>query len=209
MENLKYRLGLPSFDSSLSGGQSGDGHAEGRAGDVVQANLVAELNAHGIAAVLAADAVVQLSAGGLALGDSHLHQLADAGLVQLGEGIVLIDLGIVVGGQELACIVTGEAEGHLSQVIGAEAEELSFLGDLVGSQAGTGDLNHGTNLVLQISAGSGDLGVSGSHNDILHELHFLHFAGEGDHDLGNQVPIGMSLLHVSLFHLFFLCRHKS
>ena len=41
--------------SSLSGSQTCDGHAEGGAGNVVQANLVAELDGHGVAAVLAAD----------------------------------------------------------------------------------------------------------------------------------------------------------
>ena len=44
MENLKYRLGLPSFDSSLCGSQTGDGNTEGGAGNIVQADLVAELD---------------------------------------------------------------------------------------------------------------------------------------------------------------------
>ena len=46
------------LDGSLRGGQTGDGHTEGGAGHVVQAHLVAELHAAGIAAVLAADAQV-------------------------------------------------------------------------------------------------------------------------------------------------------
>ena len=85
---------------------------------------MAELNGHGVAAVLAADTHVHGGTDGLALGNSHLHQLADTVLVQLSEGIVLKDLGGVVSIQELASIVTGEAVGHLGQVVGAEAEEL-------------------------------------------------------------------------------------
>ena len=40
------------LDSSLSGSQTCDGHTEGRAADVVQADVVAELHARGVAAVL-------------------------------------------------------------------------------------------------------------------------------------------------------------
>ena len=125
---------FPTFlNCSLGGSQTSDGNTEGAAGHVVQADLVAELHRYGVAAVLAADTVVQLVAGGLGLGDGHLHQLADAVLVQLGEGIVLIDLGLVVSVQELTCVVTGETKGHLGQVVGTEAEELGFLSDLVSS----------------------------------------------------------------------------
>ena len=42
------------LDSSLSGGQTGDGHTEGRAGHIVQADPVAELHRGGVAAMLAA-----------------------------------------------------------------------------------------------------------------------------------------------------------
>ena len=101
---------------------------------------MAELDGHGVAAVLTADAVVQLITGSLGLGNGHLHKLADTVLIQLGEGIVLVDLGLVVGVQELACIVTGEAEGHLSQVFGAEAEELGLLGHLIGDLLVNGDM---------------------------------------------------------------------
>ena len=41
------------LDSSLSSSQTCDRHTEGRAADVVQADVVAELHARGVAAVLA------------------------------------------------------------------------------------------------------------------------------------------------------------
>ena len=122
------------LDRSLCGGQAGDGHAEGGAGHVVQAHLVAELHGGGVAAVLAADAQVQVGTGLAAHLGGHLHQLAHADLIQAGEGIALVDLVVVVGGQELAGIVTAEAEGHLGQVVRAEGEELGLLGDLVGGE---------------------------------------------------------------------------
>jgi len=80
------------LDRSLSGGQTCDGHTEGRAADVVQADVVAELHARGVAAVLAADAQAQIGAGLTAVMCSHLDQLADADLIQMLERIALVDL---------------------------------------------------------------------------------------------------------------------
>ena len=96
---------------------------------------MAELDGGRIAAVLAADTQLQVGAGLAAQGSGHLDQLANAVLIQAGEGIALIDLAGVVGIQELTGVVTGEAEGHLGQVVGAEAEELGLRGDLVGGES--------------------------------------------------------------------------
>ena len=126
------------LDGGLGGSQTGDGHAVGGAGHIVQANLVAELHGGGIAAVLAADTQVDVGAGLLAQLGGHGHQLAYAVLIQVGEGIGLIDLLVVVVAQELAGVVAGEAEGHLGQVVGAEGEELGLLGDLVAVRAARG-----------------------------------------------------------------------
>ena len=66
--NSKEREPPSTFDSSLCGSQTSDGYAEGRAGDVVQADLMAELNGDGVAAVLAADTDVHGGTDSLALG---------------------------------------------------------------------------------------------------------------------------------------------
>ena len=55
------------LDCGLSGGEAGDGNTVGRAADVVQANVVAELDTAGIAAVLAADAQTQVRVGRAAI----------------------------------------------------------------------------------------------------------------------------------------------
>ena len=65
-----------------------------------------ELHRAGIAAVLAADTQVQLGTDGTAELGSHGHQLADADLVDAGERVVLVDLLVVVGAEELAGVVT-------------------------------------------------------------------------------------------------------
>ena len=129
-------------DSSLCSGQTRDRHTERRAGHIVQTNLVAELYGAGVTAVLTADTAVQLGTGSFTVLHSHLHQLANTVTIQLGEGIVLKDLGVIVSVQELTGVITAEAVGHLSQVVGAEAEELCFLSDLAGSQSCAGDLEY-------------------------------------------------------------------
>ena len=65
-------------DGSLRSSEAGDGDTERAAGDVVQANVMAELDGSGIAAVLAADTELDVRAGGAAHFSSHLHELADA-----------------------------------------------------------------------------------------------------------------------------------
>ena len=79
------------FDGCLCGCKARSEQAEGRAGDVVEPDLVAELDGLRIAAMLAADAHLESGAGVASLGRGHLHQQADARLVERGEGILLED----------------------------------------------------------------------------------------------------------------------
>ena len=122
------------LDSSLSSSKTSDRYTEGRAGYVVKSNAVAELNGRGISAVLTADTNVEVLVNRTSKGNCHVHKLTNTGGIELSEGIVLEDLGVVVSVQELAGVVTGEAEGHLSQVVRTEAEEVSVLSDLVSGQ---------------------------------------------------------------------------
>ena len=109
-----FELCVPlGLDGSLSGSQTGDGYTEGGAGYVIQTDLVAELNGGRIAAVLAADAQMDVGTGAAAQFCSHAYQTAYTMYVQLGEGVKLVDLVVVVGIQELASVITAEAEGHL------------------------------------------------------------------------------------------------
>ena len=85
------------LDGCLCSSKAGDGNTVGRAGDVVQTNIVAELNAGGVAAVLAADAQTQVRVGGAAVSSSHLDQLADTNLIQMLERIALVNLVVIVG----------------------------------------------------------------------------------------------------------------
>ena len=69
------------LDGSLCGSEASDGNAEGATGDVVEADLVAEFHRGGIAAVLAANAQVQIGTGCTAELACHLDELAYADLL--------------------------------------------------------------------------------------------------------------------------------
>ena len=100
---MSYQILFPGrLNRSLSSSQTCNGHTEGRAADVVQTNIVAELHARGIAAVLTADAQAQVGTGLTAIVCSHLHQLAHADLIQVLERIALVDLVLVVSARNLA-----------------------------------------------------------------------------------------------------------
>ena len=72
-------------------------HAEGRAAHVVEPDLVEELDRRRVAAVLAADAELEVRLRRAALRHRDLHQLADAGLVDRRERVLLHDLVLGVG----------------------------------------------------------------------------------------------------------------
>src|SRR5262245_40843519 len=66
------------LERRLRRGEAGDGDAERRAGNVVQADLLTEIDRGRIAAVLAADAELQGASRIAATGGCDPHQLADA-----------------------------------------------------------------------------------------------------------------------------------
>ena len=175
-------------DGSLCGSQTCNRHAERAAGHVGQADVVAELDGRRIAALLAADAELDVRAGLTAQLARHLDQTAHAGLIELGERIGLVDLAVIVGREELARVVAAEAEGHLRQVVRAEGEERGLLGDLVGGQGRARDLDHRADLVFHVGAGFLDDLLRGLVNDGLDIGQLLRLANQRNHDLGHDLP---------------------
>ena len=96
-ELLVHRTGC--FNGSLRRSKTSDRYTERRAGNVGEANVVAELDGSRVAAVLAADTKLDVRAGGLTELASHLNELAYANLVELCERIVLVDLLIIVSAE--------------------------------------------------------------------------------------------------------------
>ena len=73
---------------------------------------------------------------------AEAHELAGALLIEALERIVGENALGYVFGKELACVVAAVAKGKLGQIVGAKAEKLGLLGDLVGEEGGTGDFDH-------------------------------------------------------------------
>ena len=111
--------------------EAGHRHAERRAGHVVEADPLALVDRRRVAAVLAADADLEVRARRAALVHGHLHLVGDH-VVQGLERVLREDPVLDVLEEEAALgVVAAVAERHLGQVVGAEAEELGVLGDLV------------------------------------------------------------------------------
>ena len=70
------------FDCSLCSSQTCDRHAERRAGHIIQTSVMAELDSARVAAMLTADAEVDVRTGCAAQFGSHLDQFAHTGLIQ-------------------------------------------------------------------------------------------------------------------------------
>ena len=155
-----------------------------------------ELDRSRVASVFAADAAVEFRADALAEPDRHFHELADTQLVELRERVVLEDLLVVVGRQELARVVARETVRHLSEVVRAEAEELRLLGDRVGREGRARDLDHRAHLVGDVDVRMRDFLVRRLDDDVLDVLQLLRVARERNHDLRLHRPRAMSLLHL-------------
>src|SRR5699024_8558285 len=109
--------------------------------------------------------------------------------IQFCKRIVLVNLSIIVCIQEFSCVITGESEGHLCQVVGTEAEEVSFFCDLVSGKSSSRDLDHGTYFVLQVDACCSDLCVSSLNYEFLYVFQLFDLSNQRDHDLRLDGPV--------------------
>ena len=96
VRQLRGALRAGGAQRGVGRGQAGDGHAVGRAGDVVEADGGEEGHRGGVAAVLAADADFEIGSRTAALIDANLHELANAAGVDGSERIRLDDFGPLI-----------------------------------------------------------------------------------------------------------------
>src|SRR6185437_15032792 len=130
-----------------------DRHAIGRARDIVEPDLLAETDRSGVAAMLAADAELQVATRLAAAREGNSDQLADAVAVDGDERIVLEDAGFLVGPEKTAAVVARQTQRGLGQIVGAEAEEFGGFGDLAGAQRGARQLDHRADRIRNLTAG--------------------------------------------------------
>src|ERR1700693_1430783 len=139
------------LERGLGGCEASERDAVWRARDVVEAELVAEGDRRGLAAVLATDAHLQVLLHAPAALDGDPHQLPYPTLVEDLERVPLEDAVLEVARQELALrVVAREAERRLGQVVRPEGEEVRVHGDLVGADARARELDHRADEVLDL-----------------------------------------------------------
>ena len=138
-----------------------------------------------VATVFATDAQLDTGASRTALLAGDADQFANALLVQALEGVVIQDLLPHILRQEGAGVVAAEAEAHLREVVGPEAEELGLQGDLIRGDGRAGNLDHGAD-------GTGELDAAFPVHlgDLVEHLslgvgQLTHGANERDHDFGH------------------------
>src|SRR5690349_18311363 len=98
-------------ERGLRGGKPRDRHAEGRAGNIIEPELMAEADRGGIPAMLAADAELQRAARFSSALDADAHHLADAFLVDGDERIAGKDSARGINAKEARGVVAADAVG--------------------------------------------------------------------------------------------------
>src|ERR1019366_339491 len=135
------------------------------------------------AAVFATDSDLDGRTRLAAFFDGHLEQLPNAFAIEHRERVLLQNALRKIGRQELVNVVTRETEGGLREIVGAEAEELGFFGDLIGNQRCSWQLDHGSHQVFDLVLLLGKYLFRHPTHDGGLVRHLVQSAGERDHDL--------------------------
>ena len=136
-------------ERGLGGGEAGDRHAVGRAGDVVEP--ARSQNATEAGSPPCSPQMPSLRSGRVARPRSAASGPARPRRPGRGvwNGSPWKMLGLQVGVEELAGIVARQAQRHLGEIVGAEAEEGGVLGDLAGLQGRARQLDHGADQIVR------------------------------------------------------------
>ena len=110
-----------------------------------------ELDALRVTTVFTADPKLNAWIGKATLIDGDLHKLADAGLIECGEGVLLEDLVLSIRKEEVTHVVTTDAERSLSEIVSSEAEELRSLSNLICRQCSAWHFNHRADEVVELN----------------------------------------------------------
>ena len=108
----------------------------------IEPDLVAEVDALGVAAVLAANAALKADCGRRGPSSRPSTSCPTPSTSSVWNGSRSQDFLLQIVGQEPVDVVAAVAEGHLRQVVGAEAEEIGGLGQFVGRHRGARHFDH-------------------------------------------------------------------
>ncbi len=137
-----------------------------------------------VAAVLAADAELEVGLDRASALGPERHELADALLIDRLERVLLEHAVLEVDREEpVLGVVAREADGRLREVVRAEAEEVGRLGELGGAQRRARQLDHRADQVVERLAGRLELLRHGLLDERAHPPQLLPVGDERDHDL--------------------------
>src|SRR4026207_2089453 len=98
--------------------------------------------------MLAADAELECGTTTAPALSREPHKLPYPFDVERDEGIDRKDAAGGVLAQETGAVVAADAEGRLSQIVGAEGEELGTFGDIAGAKRGARQFDHGADEIF-------------------------------------------------------------
>src|SRR5690242_20097611 len=113
---------------------------------------MAKLDAIRVSTVFAANPQLNARTSLVSLLHGHFDELAHTGLIDCSEGILLDDFQFLVRPEEGARVIPAHAEAGLRQIVGAEAEKLSRLRNLVSRERSPRHLNHCAHQVIELDS---------------------------------------------------------
>ena len=137
--------------------------------------------------MLAADTTLEVGTYGAALFYGHLDELTYTILVENLEGVNLQNLLLEINGEEAGDVIAAVAEGHLREVVRAEAEVLGARSDAVGREGCTRNLNHRTYLEGDFHTFLCEEGSCFIADYLFLSLKLIQDTREGHHDFGMGV----------------------
>src|SRR5206468_10640783 len=175
------------FKSGMGCGEAGDWNAVGRAGDVIQADRMAELHGARFTAMFTADTDLQLRADAPTGSHGNANQLPNTVLIQDLKRIVGKYTTFDVIRKEATRIVSAQSESRLGQIIGSKGKKLGGLRDLIRGECSAWQLDHGADGVGNILSHRTQNLLSHllEHSSLIFEL--FDSRDERDHDLRTYI----------------------
>src|SRR5258708_22602025 len=129
--------------------------------------------------------------------DGDLDEFAHTFAVEHGERILLEHAALQIDRKKFANVIAREAESGLGEIVGAEREKLRLAGNLVGDDASAGQLDHGTNEILNALAFPLKYFAGHTPYDRFLVGVFLDQANQRNHDLRNYSNTGFLRMYCS------------
>src|SRR5690606_8395568 len=148
-------------------------------------DFLTEADRGGIAAMLPADAQLDVGPSRPALLGRHAYQFPHALDVERNEGVLVDDAFLPVDFQEGRGVIAGYAEGRLRQVIRAEREELRRFSHDMSTNGGARQLDHRAGQILYLRSRFLHDAAGYGVNPRLDVVQLLHEADQRYHDFGN------------------------